>query len=145
MSSQIQLRMSKEIRIYLSTRAAHCIAEIDKLHRELECLNRLMRLSHLEDHVKTVPPIVSPPVPQQDEIITPRPLTPRPRLHPSKSNPMFGVWPEPTAAKHPALRSAVPSQSRYPRFPTVSIKAESPVSGFPFPLMLNAQEKPKNT
>lgn len=119
--------MNEEIRVHLSTRLAHCFTEIDRLHLEVKTLNDLLRRGNLAN-IDTIPPVIqlSPPRRQPGEGGEVRPLTPRPRLVPTKSTPNIREWPGATDAQHPALRpsASVISQSRYPRFPRVRIKAE---------------------
>lgn len=127
---------NRDIRCYLSMRAAHVLAEIDRLHRELDTLNHLMRVAHQADAIRTEPPIErtpstrrTTPVDREPMREAERPVTPplpplaatRPRLTTTKSSPNIKVWPEPATNRHPLHRTPrIPSQSRYPLFTNVS-------------------------
>ena len=129
------MSLPEDIRYYLSRRIAFLLTDIDKCHREIEHLNKLLRTAHCAD-ISTVPPI-PPPVPEPTPPLQPhpavRPLA-RPKLNPTKSTPDLKPWPR-SSDEHPAYKPSVGGQSRYPRFPKV-FKLKLP-SATPFKLHLH--------
>lgn len=107
--------LPEDVRVYLSRRVAFLYADIDKCYSEVNLLNKLLRDAHSAD-IQTVPSFEAreaafPPHPAV------QPLAPRPKLSSAKSSPDIKAWPVSPTDQHPALRAAVDSQSRYPRFP----------------------------
>ncbi|AXH73722.1 MAG: hypothetical protein [Cressdnaviricota sp.] len=117
-------QLPEDIRVYLSRRIAYVLTEIDKGHREIEHINKLLRNAHaesqpplLQSSVQLPPP---PPIPVEE------PPALRPRLNPSKSEPhirtVAASRPYPTDV-HPAHRPSVSSQSRFPYFTRTEVKS----------------------
>lgn len=128
-SSLYCLDMNEQVRIYLNTKLLSNVNEIERLYREVEQITRLLRVQHACESNQTEPPIQ----PEQPSV---SPLAVRPRLASSRSSPNIRDFPGSATEVHPAHRPSVPSQSRFPVFSPVSIKAEC-FPAFYFPLFLH--------
>lgn len=103
------MQPSEEWRVYLSRRLVTIVTDIDRLHREAEHINKILRDAHCSQ-IETVPPTL----PSQDVLLPAhpavRPLDPRPALKPMRSFPVRD-WPR-DSIEIQARQPAVQSQSK---------------------------------